>query len=123
FTPKASAVATITTFTDLLRETRWKVFAALEQAAAGRTAFVKHVASDLLIARSTHVGWVPVDRAGASLRGRVLSLFAVDCLLRPDDYRTLLLACPQCEGIVFDVEARTAGRCCVNGRAASGERP
>ena len=56
-------------------------------------------------------------------RGRVLSLFAVDCLLRQNDYRTLLLACPQCENIVFDAQARAAGRCCVNGRAPSGERP
>ncbi len=114
------------TISDVLREARWKVFAALEEAAAGQARFVQAIAAKGLITRDNKVGWVPVDRPGARLRGRVLSVFAVDCLERPTDYRNLLLACSRCESIVFDAAAREAGRCC--GRipiveAASGQRP
>lgn len=114
------------TISDVLREARWKAFAALEEAAHGQARFVQAIAAKGLITRDDKVGWVPVDRPGARLRGRVLSLFAVDCLERPGDYRNLLFACPRCESIVFDAAAREAGRCC--GRipvvdAASGQRP
>jgi len=118
---RVSAAAPIPTLGDLLREARWKVFAALEEAAAGHARFVQQIAGERLIARDSSVGWVPVDRKGASLRGRVLSLFAVDCLLRPSDYRTLLLACPRCESVVFSEEARREGRCCAD-VVGSGQR-
>jgi hypothetical protein len=114
------------TISDLLREARWKAFAALEEAAAGQARFVQEVAGKGLIMRDEKLGWVPVDRAGARLRGRVLSVFAIDCLVRPSDYRTLLFACPRCESIVFDAAAKEVGRCCgtkpvVEG--GSGQRP
>jgi hypothetical protein len=114
------------TISDVLRVARWKAFAALEEAATGQSRFVQAIAAKGLIARDERVGWVPVDRPGARLRGRVLSLFAVDCLGRPADYKTLLFACPRCESIVFDAAAREAGRCCGQKPAvdvASGQRP
>ena len=43
----------------------------------------------------------------------MLSLFAVDSLLRPEDYELRLFACPRCESIVFDETARIEGRCCA----------
>lgn len=111
---------------DVLREARWKAFAALEEAAAGHARFVQDAAGKGLLVRDSERGWVPVDRPGARLRARVLSLFAVDCLLRPADYRNLLLACPRCESVVFDAAARDAGRCCGRKPATdggSGPRP
>jgi len=111
-TARFSGAKAIQPLTDLLRETRWKVFAALELAQAGDARFVQQIAGERLIERDRERLWVPVDRKSATLRGRVLSLFAVDCLLRPGDYRTMLLACPRCESVVFDARARAAGRCC-----------
>jgi hypothetical protein len=114
------------TISDVLREARWKAFAALEEAAAGQARFVQEVAGKGLIMRDEKLGWVPVDRAGARLRGRVLSVFAIDCLVRPSDYRTLLFACPRCESVVFDAAAKEIGRCCGNKalvEGASGQRP
>lgn len=102
------------TISDILREARWKAFAALEEAAQGQARFVQEVAGKGLIARDDKLGWVPVDRPNARLRGRVLSLFAIDCLVRPSDYRSLLFACPRCESIVFDTVAKESGRCCGN---------
>jgi len=117
-----SASARIPTISDLLREARWKVFAALEQAAHGDTGFVQTVAGERLIVRDVK-GWAPVHRQGASLHGRVLSLFAVDCLVRPADYSSLLLACPRCESIVFDARAREQGQCCGDRIVGSGRYP
>jgi len=120
-TPVRSSVeAIIPRMSDVLREARWKVFAALDEAAHGNTRFIQQVAREKLIARDETLGWVPVDRRGAVLRGRVLSLFAVDALYRPSDYRTILLACPRCESVVFDLEARRAGQCCGEESIQSG---
>ena len=114
------------TISDVLREARWKAFAALEEAATGQARFVQAVAGKGLIVRDEKLAWVPVDRPGARLRARVLSLFAIDCLLRPSDYRNILFACPRCESIVFDGSAKEAGRCCGQKPmvdTSSGSRP
>jgi hypothetical protein len=114
------------TISDVLREARWKAFAELEEAATGQARFVQVAVNKGLIVRDEKLAWVPVDRPGARLRGRVLSLFAVDCLLRPSDYRNLLLACSRCENVVFDAAAKEAGRCCAQKPhvdAATGTRP
>jgi len=108
---RASIMTRILTFPDLLRETRWKVSAALEEAARGRARFVRELADDRVIVRDEKLGWVPVDRPGTSLRRSVLALFAVDCLQRVDDYRTKLFVCPRCETITFDADARVKGHC------------
>ena len=109
---RKSAASAIQTLSDLLRETRWNVFAALESASRGEARFVENVARDQLIVRDVERGWVPAQREGASLRGQVLSLFAVDCLLRVGDYHDVLLACPWCESVVFDAKLRALGACC-----------
>lgn len=111
---------------DMLREARWKAFAALEEAATGQARFVQEVAGKGLIFRDEKLGWMPIDRPNARLRGRVLSLFAIDCLVRPSDYRNLLFACPRCESVVFDATAKEIGRCCGNRPqvdTSSGARP
>jgi hypothetical protein len=45
------------------------------------------------------------------LKDRVLSVFAVDFLLRPEDYVGELLVCHVCESVVFDPKARLLGQC------------
>ena len=123
-TPPSSERVTSESVSDMLREARWKAFADLEEAAHGSQKLVHAIVGKGLVARDPKLLWVPVDRPGARLRMRVLSLFAVDCLIRPDDYKTLLLACPRCEQIVFDADARREGRCCGRKPAAqSGVRP
>jgi hypothetical protein len=118
--PRVSSARPIVSLTDLLRESRWKVFAALEEATIGHVRFVQRVAGERLIVRDADLGWVPVDRQGATLHGRVLSLFAVDCMLRPHDYGSVLFACPRCESVVFSEEAKRQGRCCSDQGAGSG---
>jgi hypothetical protein len=107
---------------DVLREARWKIFAELEEAASGSTGWLEHILSRGLVAKNKELVWVPVDRPGTRLRSRVLSLFAVDRLMRPNDYKKLLLACPRCESLVFDENARIEGRCCAERIAGSGVR-
>lgn len=111
------------TISDVLREARWKVFAELEEAEHGAQRWLQALVSRGLVARDPVKLWVPIDRPGTRLRSRVLSLFAVDCLVRPTEYATLLFACPRCESIVFDAEARRVGRCCSKQTVGSGVRP
>jgi hypothetical protein len=99
------------TIADLLRETRWKVFALLEDAARGDLRFVEDLASAGWVAKHPELGWVPVDVRGGALRQRVLSLFAADYLLRAADYRHKLCACARCETVLFDERAKKLGHC------------
>jgi hypothetical protein len=99
------------TISDLLRETRWKVFALLEDAARGDLRFVEDLATAGWVSKHPDLGWVPVDIRGGALRQRVLSLFAADYLLRAADYRHKLCACARCETVVFDERARKLGHC------------
>jgi hypothetical protein len=55
-------------------------------------------------------GWVPSTDA-RRLADRVLSLFAADCLTRPEDYDTDLSICSHCQTVDFDAIARTRGIC------------
>lgn len=45
------------------------------------------------------VGWAPVSMPRMSLLDRVLSLVAVDYLVRPREYETRLVVCPRCDGV------------------------
>ena len=55
--------------------------------------------------------WAPVDVLRMRLTERVLSLFAVDYLIRPVDYTSDLLACLACGAVAFDASARSSGTC------------
>ena len=59
-------------------------------------------------------GWMPVDGARVPLVQRVLSLAAVDYLVRPADYLALLAKCDRCDAITFDAAARYRGTCDVH---------
>ena len=56
-------------------------------------------------------GYVPVDHERMRLSDRVLSLAAVDYLMRPSDYLALLTVCSVCEKISFDPHTRARGLC------------
>jgi hypothetical protein len=99
------------TIADLLRATRWRVFALLEDAARGDLRFVEDLAAAGWVAKHPELGWVAVDVRGGALRQRVLSLFAADYLLRAADYRHKLCACSRCETVVFDERSKRLGHC------------
>lgn len=56
-------------------------------------------------------GWVPVSQPRMRLIDRVLSLVAVDYLLRTDDYETALFECLRCECMTFDRDRLGGGVC------------
>jgi hypothetical protein len=56
-------------------------------------------------------GWAPVDAKGMLLADRLLSLVAVDYLMRPADYLALLSVCGRCQAVSFDAQARVRGHC------------
>ena len=56
-------------------------------------------------------GWIPVDAPGMLLADRVLSLAAVDYLMRPADYLALLSVCGICQAVSFDAQVRVRGHC------------
>jgi len=54
--------------------------------------------------------WAPTGDA-TRLADRVLSLFAVDYLMRPGDYESELYVCPTCEAISFNATTRERDLC------------
>jgi hypothetical protein len=57
------------------------------------------------------VGWVPVDRPKMRLTERLISLVAVDYLVRPAEMQGTLTVCDQCDGVQFDAVGRVRGAC------------
>ena len=60
------------------------------------------------------IGWIPAWTPGAGAGQLVGALFAADFLVRPKDYRDLLLICPMCDALLFDIESRARGRCAIH---------
>ena len=60
---------------------------------------------------SGRLGWVPVDRPKMRLTERVLSLVAVDYLLRPAEWLGTVVVCEVCGAIDFDALGRERGTC------------
>lgn len=54
--------------------------------------------------------WAPTGGT-TRLADRVLSLFAVDYLVRPGDYEAELSVCPTCAHVAFDMTSRKRGFC------------
>ncbi len=84
----------------------------------GLTAFAAHAAMTELVGRARdtdgNLALVPRARGRMSLVDRVLSLVAVDALLRPEGYEHSLFVCERCDAPVFDVASRPAGVCAVH---------
>ncbi|CAN5817995.1 hypothetical protein BH09MYX1_BH09MYX1_11910 [soil metagenome] len=64
---------------------------------------------------------VPRARSRMLLLDRVLSLFAVDALLRPGDYLDALFVCSRCDAPVFDRDGRETGNCMLHRSGIVGE--
>ncbi|HEY2514642.1 MAG TPA: hypothetical protein VGI39_27445 [Polyangiaceae bacterium] len=56
-------------------------------------------------------GWTAVDAPRMRLSDRVVSLAAVDYLMRPADYLALLSVCGVCQAVSFDAQDRVRGQC------------
>jgi hypothetical protein len=92
----------------------------LGDAGVGEPAFVYDMVSLGFVVRCEDArqieGWVPSSSA-RRLADRVLSLFAADYLVRPQDYEHDLAVCRKCGIVEFDQVARGRGVC---GRHGSG---
>lgn len=62
-------------------------------------------------------GWLPASKRRFRLADRVLSLFAVDYLIRAEEYESMLTLCDRCAHVTFDAIDRAYMRCA---RHASG---
>ncbi len=98
----------------LLKTTLSDVYDALERTMLGCPPdFVRPLIRDriLVSAGKTETLWVPIDRRRLSLAKRVLSLFAVDKLLRPEDYANPFALCARCGAVLLDEKNRNDGLC------------
>lgn len=84
----------------------------------GLQAFSEHVVDNELVFQSHDAHGrdllLPRARHRMTLVDRVISLFAVDALLRPSDYEEQLFICKRCDAPVFDREGRESGTCAVH---------
>ncbi|HEX7601626.1 MAG TPA: hypothetical protein VF316_08480, partial [Polyangiaceae bacterium] len=84
----------------------------------GIKAFSEHVVEKELVLRSHDAHGrdllLPRARHRMTLADRVISLFAVDALLRPQDYELRLFVCERCDAPVFDRDGRECGKCAVH---------
>jgi hypothetical protein len=84
----------------------------------GLEAFSEHVVEKELVLQSHDAHGrdllLPRARHRMTLADRVISLLAVDALLRPQDYEHDLFICERCEAPVFDRDGRESGKCAVH---------
>lgn len=114
--PRSTRAVERESLEDVLRHARWSVVSALESAAlpSGRPEFVTSVVEHHYVvprAGADCVAWVPLDGHRMHLRSRVLALFAVDYLVRPESWQTELFACHLCDDVFFDAAAKRRGYC------------
>jgi hypothetical protein len=62
-------------------------------------------------------GWVPAESVAGGLAALVGALFVADYLVRPGDYRDLMLICPACQAVLFDPGAKLRGDCGLHDEA------
>lgn len=65
--------------------------------------------------------WAPTSGT-TRLADRVLSLFAVDYLVRPGDYEADLSVCPTCSHVAFDAGSRRRGFCALHAAPPSSRK-
>jgi hypothetical protein len=90
---------------ELMELVRIAIAAMLADAPLRRATFVTDAIRSRAIqpARSqAGVLWIPVDAPRMGLERRVLALFAVDCLARPEDYSNHLNVCHHCDRVRFE---------------------
>jgi hypothetical protein len=121
-TPRRSDVAPASTRTQLQARTLDEILASARQEvlttlklARENGAFARSALHADFATRSRdtllYAGYVPVDHERMRLADRVLSLAAVDYLMRPSDYLALLTVCTECDEVTFDPHVRARGLC------------
>lgn len=107
---------------ELLREVTDHVLSALRMSPDGLVKLPAWALTAGSVMRSRHaggvLGFVPIDWPRMRLEDRVMSLFAVDSLLRREDYETALAICGHCSMVSFDADARSVGACVVHARSS-----
>jgi hypothetical protein len=107
---------------ELLREVTEHVLSGLRMSPDGLVKLPAWALTAGSVMRSRHAGgvhgFVPIDWPRMRLEDRVMSLFAVDCLLRREDYETTLAICGRCSMVSFDASARRVGACVVHARSS-----
>ena len=105
----------------LLGEVRARVLSALARSPDELVSLPAWARTAGSVMRSVHgdgaMGFVPIHWPRMRLEDRVMSLFAVDSLIRPEDYETAIAICGTCSSVSFDAEARSAGACLRHARA------
>ncbi len=107
---------------ELLREVTGHVLDALRMSPDGLVKLPAWALTAGAVMRTRHAdgvrGFVPIDWPRMRLEDRVMSLFAVDSLLRRDDYDRTLAICGSCSMVSFDADARKVGACVVHARSS-----
>lgn len=99
---------------ELVDLVRIAVSSTLAELQAGDTLAITHSIRERRVSWANSEGglvWVPVDHPRMRLEARVMSLFAVDYLLRPEPYTTDLSVCSACDLVSFDGAGRSCQRC------------
>ncbi|MDB4995096.1 MAG: hypothetical protein JWM74_2528 [Myxococcaceae bacterium] len=113
--PPAPGVRVEARISRLLHEVRAHVVRGLESSPDGLVDLPCWALTAGSILRSQHddgeAGFIPVDWPRMRLEDRVMSLFAVDCLMRGADYATKLVVCRRCKRVSFDEKAHAVGLC------------
>lgn len=99
---------------ELLDLVRIAVSSALKDLSVGETSCVTEtIRSQSIVSGRDARGlvWMPADRPRMRLEARVLSLFVVDYLLRPEPYEKELAVCGDCDAVSFDGAGRSCAIC------------
>jgi hypothetical protein len=91
----------------------------------GVDAFLRHFVEERLLLRVEDLEGepcvVPRARSRMLLVDRVLSLLAVDAMLRPRDWIESLFVCQRCDAPVFDRDGREIGKCMLHRSGVIGD--
>jgi|GEM_PF-1344643 len=118
--PRLTAALSPQRLADLLHSVRDHVVEALDRSPDGVVTLPVWALSAGAVMRSRHAngerGWIPVDWPRMRLEDRVMSLVAVDALVRPLHYETRLNVCRRCRAVSFSERDRALGLCPVHAR-------
>ena len=108
--PKHHGTVAKETVVDLVERVRDEVIEALDHVLTGDSSFTEESVRAGFVAplklASGRVLYVAMNHKSLRLADRVLSLFAADYLMRPQDYRRKLSVCDHCRAVSFEKECR-----------------
>ncbi len=126
--PKHTGTVAKETVVDLVERVRDEVTDALDHVLTGDPSFADECLHAGMVQPlklgSGRVLYVAMNHKSLRLADRVLSLFAADYLMRPQDYRCKLSVCETCRAVSFERECRhpqSGVYTSENGREVAGE--